>query len=154
MIVVGEVVRLREELRWYDNRPLFGRRMLVPRPLHQARATASAIRERAAEPVVFPVIELSDPPELEPLERAARELGSYDWVLFTSANGVDRFFSTLTRLGRDARAFAQAKIGVIGPKTGKALERYGLGADLVAKEYVGEGLGARHPRTGVARGVC
>ncbi len=153
VIVVGDVVRLREQLRWYDSRPLFGKRILVPRPLEQARATAGAIRERAAEPVVFPVIELCDPPDPAPLERAARELGGYDWVLFTSANGVDRFFAALSRAGRDARAFAEAKIGVIGPKTAKALERYGLSADLVAEEYVGEGLARAIRERGVARRV-
>ncbi len=140
VIVVGDVVRLREELRWYDSRPLFGKRVLVPRPLAQAKSTASAIRERAAEPVVFPVIEIRDPPDPAPLARAVRELDSYDWVLLTSANGVDRLMSALRAAGRDARAFATAKIGVIGPKTAAALERYGLSADLVAEEFVGEGL--------------
>ncbi len=153
VIVVGEVVRLREQLRWYDSRPLFGKRILVPRPLAQAKASAGAIRERAAEPVVFPVIELCDPPDPEPIERAARELGGYDWVLFTSANGVDRFFAALSRAGRDARAFSQAKIGVIGPKTAKSLERYGLSADLVAEEYVGEGLARAIREQGGARRV-
>jgi uroporphyrinogen III methyltransferase/synthase len=153
VIVIGDVVRLREELRWYDNRPLFGKRILVPRPIAQAKVTAGAIRERAADPVVFPVIELCDPPDTEPLERAARELGSYDWVLFTSANGVDRFFATLSRLGRDARAFAAANIGVIGPKTAKSLERYGLRADLVAEEYIGEGLARAIRERGGARRV-
>lgn len=153
VIVIGDVVRLRDELRWYDSRPLFGKRILVPRPIAQAKATAGAIRERAAEPVVFPVIELCDPPDTAPLERAARELGSYDWVLFTSANGVDRFFAALSRQGRDARAFAQAKIGVIGPKTARSLERYGLSADLVAEEYIGEGLARAIRERGGARRV-
>jgi len=140
VIVIGEIVKLRAELRWYDNRPLFGKRLLVPRPAEQASLTAAAIRERAAEPVVFPVIELHDPPDPEALRRAARELSNYDWVLLTSANGVERLFRTLREQGRDARAFGSAKIGVIGPKTASALEQHGVRADLIAEEFVGEGL--------------
>ena len=116
VIVVGEVVRLREELRWYDVLPLFGKRVLVPRPAEQAEATARAIRARGAEPIVFPVIELVDPPEPERLGAALEKLASYDWVLFTSANGVERSFAALRRLGRDARAFGGARVGVIGPE--------------------------------------
>lgn len=153
IIVVGEVVRLRDELRWFDRRPLFGKRILVPRPLHQAQATAEAIRERAAEPVIFPVIEIVDPPDPARLLQAARELAAYDWVLFTSANGVDRFFVALREIGRDARAFARARIGVIGPKTAAALERQGLRPDVVAEEHVGEGLAAEIARQGGARRV-
>jgi uroporphyrinogen III methyltransferase / synthase len=140
VIVIGEIVTLRRDLRWYDTRPLFGKRLLVPRPAEQALVTAAAIRERSAEPIVFPVIELHTPPDPEPLLRATRELSSYDWVLFTSANGVERVFATLREQGRDARAFGGAKLGVIGPKTAAALERRGLCADLVAEEFVGEGL--------------
>ncbi|HEX4336317.1 MAG TPA: uroporphyrinogen-III C-methyltransferase [Polyangiaceae bacterium] len=140
LIFVGEVVTLRDNLRWYDRKPLFGKRLLVPRPLHQARETASRIRERSAEPVVFPVIDIVDPPDPAPLERALVELPSYDWVLFTSSNGVDRFFAALAKAGRDARAFGRALVGVIGPGTGAALARYGVRADVVAREFVGEGL--------------
>lgn len=140
VIVVGEVVSLRERLRWFDSRPLFGKRVLVPRAPHQAAATARAVRERAAEPVVFPVIEIGPPPEPERLLQAGRELASYDWVVFTSANGVDCFFDALRSIGKDARAFATAKIAVIGPKTGAALERRGLFADLQAEEFVGESV--------------
>ena len=140
IIVVGQIVSLRDKLSWYDSRPLFGKRILVPRPAHQAVATAEAVRARSARPIAFPVIEIVDPPEPERLLAAARDVQRYDWVLFTSANGVDRFFAALAQVGRDARAFATAKIGVIGPKTGKALDRFGLRPDLVAKEYVGEAL--------------
>jgi uroporphyrinogen III methyltransferase/synthase len=141
IILVGDVVSLRNELRWYDRRPLFGKRILVPRAPHQAEATARAIRERSAEPIVLPVIEIVAPPDPEPLARAAREAQRYDWIVFTSANGVDRFFAALWAEGRDARALAEAKVAVIGPKTGAALEKYGLRPDLVAAEFVGEAVG-------------
>jgi uroporphyrinogen III methyltransferase/synthase len=140
VIIVGEVVRLREKLRWFDAKPLFGKRLLLPRPAHQARTTAAAVRERAAEPIVLPVIDIQDPPDPAPLRRAVRELAGYDWVLFTSANGVDRFFAELERSGLDARAFGGARVGVIGPATAAALARRGVRADAMAREFVGEGL--------------
>lgn len=140
VIFVGEVVNLRQSLRWFDNRPLFGKRILVPRAPHQAEATARAIRERAAEPVVFPVIEIHEPPDPERLRQAAREVASYDWVVFTSANGVDRFMTALRTEGKDARAFGSARVAVIGPKTKSALAAYGIEADLMADEYVGEAV--------------
>ncbi|HVJ18840.1 MAG TPA: uroporphyrinogen-III C-methyltransferase [Polyangiaceae bacterium] len=140
IIVVGDVVRLREELRWYDVRPLFGKRMLLPRALEQSRATAQAVRERGAEPVIAPAIAIDDPPDVARFEAALGALADYDWVLFTSANGVERAFAGLARLGRDARAFGKALIGAIGPKTAEALVHHGIKADLVANEYVGEEL--------------
>jgi uroporphyrinogen III methyltransferase/synthase len=142
VIVVGEVVGVRERMRWYDRRPLFGKRILVPRAGEQARRTAEDIRERGAAPISFPLIEFADPPDPAALERALGELERYDWVLFTSANGVERAFEALHRLGRDARAFGRTKLAAIGPKTAEALERMGLNADLTAKEFVGEGLAA------------
>lgn len=140
VIVVGDVVRLREELAWFDKKPLFGKRVLVPRPEHQAKHTAELIRERAAAPIAFAAIEIADPPEPRLLREAALGLRSYDWVLFTSANGVERFFSVLNELGKDARSFGDARIGVIGPKTRQALEAHGVFADVTAKEFVGEAL--------------
>lgn len=153
LIIVGEIVTLRETLRWFDNRPLFGKRLLLPRPLAQAKGSAAQIRARAAEPIVFPVVEIRPPLDPEPLRRAAAELDRYDWVLFTSANGVERFFETLAEAKRDARAFASARIGVIGPKTGAALERFGLRPDLVSQEYVGEALGKSMLAQGPVRRV-
>jgi uroporphyrinogen III methyltransferase/synthase len=153
IVVVGEVVRLREELRWFDTGPLFGKRMLVPRPVEQAARTARAIRDRGAEPVIIPLIEIHPPPDRARLLAAARDAGSYDWVLFTSANGVERFFAALREIGLDARAFRAARIAVIGPRTADALERFGLRADLIAKEYVGEALARDLLQTGVPRRV-
>jgi len=140
IVVVGEVVRLRERIRWYDRLPLFGKRLLVPRAMEQARETSSAIRERGAEPVLFPVIEIVDPPDPGALDRAVRGLSSYDWVLFTSANGVERAFASMGRAGLDARAFGPARVGAIGPGTKTALEKRGIHPDVVAREFVGEGL--------------
>jgi uroporphyrinogen III methyltransferase/synthase len=153
VIIVGEVVRLRDRLRWYDAKPLFGKRVLVPRAAEQARTTAAAVRERGAEPVVFPVIEIGEPPDPAPLTRAVQELPAYDWVLFTSANGVERFFGALAAAGRDARAFGAAKVGAIGPGTALALSRHGIVADAIAEEFVGEGLAKEVLRRGVRRAL-
>ncbi|MGE0321083.1 MAG: uroporphyrinogen-III C-methyltransferase [Polyangiaceae bacterium] len=138
IIVIGEVVQLRSKLAWYDSRPLFGQRVMVPRPAAQAQSTSAAIRERGAQPVTRPLIRIEPPPDPVRLERAIVELGSYDWVLFTSANGVARCAEALERAGRDARAFGEAKVGCIGPKTAQSLLQLGIRADLIAKEYVGE----------------
>jgi uroporphyrinogen III methyltransferase/synthase len=153
LIVIGEVVRLREKLRWFDNRPLFGKRILIPRPIEQAKSTARAVRERGGEPIVFPVIEIVPPPEPERLRRAATQASAYDWVLFTSSNGVERFFAALAAEGRDARAFGSAKVGVIGPKTAAALARFGVRPDTVASEYIGESLAKAVLESGPAHRV-
>src|SRR5450432_785354 len=150
VIVVGDVVGLRARLRWFDNRPLFGKSLLVPRPAEQGRATAAAIRARGANPVLLPAIEIREPVDPAPLARAIAGLREFDWVLFTSANGVEHFMRALIRSGHDARAFGSARIGVIGPKTAAALTNFGLVADATADEFVGEGLA----RAVLARGAA
>ncbi|HEY3236168.1 MAG TPA: uroporphyrinogen-III C-methyltransferase, partial [Polyangiaceae bacterium] len=142
VVIVGEVVRLREKLRWYDTRPLFGKRILALRPEEQSANTEDAIRRRGAQALIFPIIEIRGPPDLEPVQRAALKLEGYDWVLFTSATGVTHFIRVLEQLGLDARAFKSAKVAVIGPKTAEVLRRCGIRADLVAGEAVGESLAA------------
>jgi uroporphyrinogen III methyltransferase / synthase len=153
VIVVGEVVSLRGELQWFDNRPLFGKSLLVPRPAEQGRVTAAAIRARGASARLLPAIEIREPTNKAPLARAIAELHGYEWVLFTSANGVLHFTSALSRAGLDARAFGNAKIGAIGPKTALALAGFGLRADVVAEEFVGEGLARAVLSQGVPKRV-
>jgi uroporphyrinogen III methyltransferase/synthase len=140
VIVVGEVVRLREKLRWFDNRPLFGKRLLLPRPSAQAIETAQRIREYGAEPVVLPLIAIEAAPDPARVVQAVRSLASYDWVVLTSANGAERLIDALAAEQLDARAFGAAKIATIGPKTAEPLRQLGLRPDLVAKEYVAESL--------------
>ena len=140
VIVIGEVVQLREQLRWYDAQPLFGKRILVPRASAQATATARAIRARGAEAICAPAIEFQPPPDRARFEQALRELGSYQWVVFTSANGVEQSFIGLQQLGLDARAFGSAKVAVIGPKTSACLTARGIMADITAEQFVGEAV--------------
>ncbi len=140
ILFVGDVVGLRSGLAWYDRQPLFGRRILVPRPRSQAAETVAAIRARGAEPVVFPVIELFPPPAPEVFAAAVASLHQHDWVAFTSANGVVATFAELDRQRRDARAFGAARVAAIGPRTAAALARRGVVADRIAEEYVAEAL--------------
>jgi uroporphyrinogen III methyltransferase/synthase len=153
VIVVGDVVSLRERLSWFESAPLFGKHLLLFRPEEQARETARLVRERAAEPELIPMIEIAPPPDPGLLERALSRLSSYGWLLFTSANGVTRFFDALFAYGLDARALGPVQIGVIGPRTGSSLERYGLRPDLVAEEFIGEGLAQALIARGPARPV-
>jgi uroporphyrinogen III methyltransferase/synthase len=140
IIIVGEVVELRERLNWYEQRPLFGRRVLVPRPHAQAGATARALRERGAAAVVRPAIEIDTAPHRAGLDALVDRLGTFDWIVVTSANGVEALLEAVERRGADSRAFASAKLAAIGPRTAAAFGRAGLRADLVADDFVAEGL--------------
>jgi uroporphyrinogen III methyltransferase/synthase len=131
-----------EALRWFERRPLFGKRVLVTRAREQAGSLAALLRDRGADVVVVPTIEIRDPLDPAPLSLAIADLraGAYAWVAFTSANGVDKTWNAVAGSGADARAFGASKLAAIGPATARALESHGLRADLVAKEFVGESL--------------
>jgi uroporphyrinogen III methyltransferase / synthase len=153
IIVVGEVVKLRDKLRWYDSRPLSGKRVVIPRAADQARDTANALRERGALPVILPMIEIAAAPDPTRFSRAVAEMRRYDWVLFTSSNAVEQLRLELLRLGLDARAFGAASVGAVGPKTAEALGRIGIKPDVVAQEFVGEGLAGAVLAEGAPRRV-
>ncbi len=139
LTVIGDVVQLRDALRWYDRKPLFGRRVLVTRPEDRSEAMVRRLRDEGAEAIALAAIRIAPPLDPAPLERAARDAGTYDWVIFTSASGVDAFFAELERQERDGRAFGTAKICAIGPATAEALRRHGLRADAIPTEFRGEG---------------
>ena len=138
VIVVGEVVRLRERLRWFDTRPLFGRRVLVTRARSQASALSERLAALGAEPIELPTIRIEPPTDEAPLDAAVRRLVDYDWVIFTSVNGVERVFERLTAAGGDARAFGRAKVCAIGPATAAALAARGIRPDRTPAEFVAE----------------
>lgn len=143
IIIVGEVVTLREKLAWYERKPLFGKRVLVTRARSQASELADLIDELGGEPVEFPVIRLREPESaaaLARLDAALRRLGDYDWVLFTSPNGVEFFFRRLQKLGIDIRTMAKARIAAVGPKTAEALAQRGLVSEKLPAKFQGEGL--------------
>ena len=138
--VVGEVVNLRESLRWFDTKPLFGKRVLVTRSRELASALSARLRALGAEPVEYPTIKIVPPEDLEPLDRVIRSLPSYDWVIFTSVNGVDSFIGRLLAMGLDVRAMAGVKLGAIGPATASELQRRCLRVDYVPQTYVAEAI--------------
>lgn len=138
--VVGDVVNLREKLRWFDNRPLFGKRVLVTRSRDQASALSDLLREHGAEPVEFPVIRISPACSV-----ALPDLSTYDWLLFTSANGVRETVNHLFNTGSDVRALAGPKIGAIGPKTAEELAKLGLRVDFTPTKFVAEAVVEQFP---------
>src|SRR5213593_1629857 len=140
VIVVGEVVRLREKLNWFESRPLFGTTVLVTRPREQAGEFADLLAGYGARVLTMPTIAIVPPADWRPLDRAIGDLARYDWVIFTSVNGVRFFFERLRALGRDARALARARFAAIGPRTAEALAGQGFKADVVPDEYQAEGV--------------
>ena len=141
VIVVGEVVRLRREIQWFENRPLFGKRVLVTRSRPQAGALVRRLRDEGADALELPTIEIA-PAAAEPVRAAIARLvaGQYDWTLFTSPNGVTEFIRHLDAASFDSRAFAGTRIAAIGPETAKALRERGLTADVVPERFVAEAL--------------
>ncbi len=151
LIVIGDVVRLREHLSWFESRPLFGRRILVTRPKEQAADFVKILTGLGARCEVFSTIQIGPPETWEGLDRALGSLSGYDWILFTSVNGVKYFFERLARAGKDARSLAGIKIGVIGPKTRDALRARWIIPDLMPDTYWTEGLAGelgRYPMRG------
>ncbi len=140
--VVGEVARLREGLRWFDARPLFGKRVLVTRTRQQASELSRALAAQGAEPVELPTLEIVPTYDEGELATAIVDLKSsaYSWVVFTSANAVELFAGRIDAAGLDARAFGRTRIAAIGPGTAEALRKRGLRADLVPDRFVAEGL--------------
>ncbi|MBI4339357.1 MAG: uroporphyrinogen-III C-methyltransferase [Chloroflexi bacterium] len=138
--VFGDVVALRQQVAWYDSRPLFSKRVLVTRARTQASALVDLLGQEGAEAVELPAIEVRPLEDDTPLRAAARGLASYQWAVFTSANGVEAFWKAVQGEGLDARAFGGVKLAAIGPATAEALARRGLCADLVPGEHVGEAV--------------
>jgi len=140
--VVGEVVRLREKLSWFENRPLFGKRVLITRTRRQASTLARLLASEGAIPIELPAIEIEPSADGAAVGAAIDELvaGRYGWAVFTSANGVELWFEHLRERGLDARAFAATKVAAIGPATAEALREGGIVPDLVPEEYVAEAV--------------
>lgn len=138
LIVVGEVVALRGALGWWDRRPLSGKRIVVTRARAQASDFAAALEALGAEVVQFPTIRIVPPADEGPLLRGAAEAGTYDWIVFTSVNGVERFWDALARQGCDARALGGVRVCAIGPATAGELGRRGIVPDVVPDEFVAE----------------
>jgi uroporphyrinogen III methyltransferase / synthase len=140
IIILGSVVALSEKLSWFQHRPLFGQTVLVTRPLDQARALREKLSDLGANVLIQPAIAITEPSDWSPVDRAIERLAEFDWLVFSSANGVRYFFERLLALGRDMRALGNAKLATIGPATAEALAQYHLRADLQPDEYRAESL--------------
>ncbi len=143
LILVGEAIGHRVERSWYQSRPLFGQRILVTRPRHQAGGMIRRLEELGAVPYSLPAIEIREPDDLTATDRALEQVrnGEWDWIVFSSANGVHALMKRLETLGRDARDFGRVKFAAVGPKTALALGEYRLRADHVpAKNYSADQL--------------
>ena len=140
VIVVGEVVKLREKLRWFDSLPLFGKRILVTRARHQASALSRVLSERGAQPIELPAIDVQPLIDTEELDQAVSNLKRYHWIIFTSVNGVASFWQRLNNLKLDSRALSGLQIGAIGPATAEALAAKGVTPDYVPGIYTTEGI--------------
>ncbi len=164
-IVVGEVVALRDRFNWFEKLPLFGKRIVITRDRGQAAELAAPLNELGADAILLPAIEIRPAEDPEPLDQAIARLRTYDWLIFTSVNGVRFFTERLDASARDMRALSSLKICAIGPATRAAVEALHLKVDLMPEEYVAESLVAAFteehlngrrillPRAAVARDV-
>jgi uroporphyrinogen III methyltransferase/synthase len=145
ILVIGRVVGFRDHLRWFDSRPLFGRRVLVTRPREQAGELVDRLRALGADAIEAPMIRILPPEDPAPLSRAAEDPGAYDWIVFTSANAVEAYMNAVLA-ERDLRALKGPRLCTVGTGTADRLARYGIKADVIPDEFRAEAvLGALAP---------
>jgi uroporphyrinogen III methyltransferase / synthase len=142
IVIIGPVVSLRQQLAWFEDRPLFGKRVLVTRPRHQSGDLVNGLIQLGAVPYVLPAVEIREPADWGPVDRVLGRLNSYQWLVFTSANGVRALLGRLPRVGLDVRALGGVRLAAIGPKTADALREFHLEADVVPARYQSEALAA------------
>jgi len=140
ILVVGKVVDLRESLGWFEQKPLFGKGIVITRPQRQADDLASLLEKEGAQAIHFPTIKIVPPPSWESLDTALNNLADYNWLIFTSANGVQYFFERLFMLNKDIRELKGIKICCIGPATAEQVTKRGIKVDLVPEHYISEGI--------------
>jgi uroporphyrinogen III methyltransferase/synthase len=153
VLVVGRVVGLREHLRWFDSKPLFGRRILVTRPRDQAAEMVELIESLGADAVEAPMIRVTPPDDYGPLDAACAEAARFDWIVFSSANAVDAFMQRLLASPLDLRALGRAKLCAVGPATAERLATYGLKVDLVPSEYAADAIAHEFSAFGALDGL-
>ncbi|MBI5816113.1 MAG: uroporphyrinogen-III C-methyltransferase [Nitrospinae bacterium] len=138
--VVGDVVGLKPELDWFETKPLFGKKIVVTRAREQASGFAERLAKSGAEVIEFPTIQTEDPPSWDSLDAALEKLSEFDWIVFTSVNGVKHFVKRLRERCADVRELKGLKVCAIGPKTAEAIENMGVRVDVVPAEYRAEGI--------------
>jgi len=151
ILVVGSVAGLRDHLRWFDNRPLFGRRVLVTRSREQAPELVELLEMNGAEPVEAPVLRIAGPEDPGPLARALADLGAFDWLVFTSTNAVAGLVGPLLAEARDLRALAGPRICAVGPGTASRLNRFGVVPDVQPADHRAPGVVAALTSAGPLR---
>jgi uroporphyrinogen III methyltransferase / synthase len=152
ILLVGRVVGFREHLRWFDARPLFGKRVLITRPRDQAGEMIDRLTVLGAESIEAPMIRIVPPDDDEPLKQAASNAAAFDWIVFTSANAVEAFMTALLDGPRDIRALAGPQLCTVGSGTAERLARHGVRVDLVPDEFRAEAVVAVLAQNGAVEG--
>jgi len=134
--IIGEVVNLRDELSWFEKKPLFGKKVLVTRSRKQASILSNMLAIEGAEPIEVPTIEIAPLEDTALIDKAIGHLAKYQWVIFTSVNGVHALFKRLFDLGMDTRSFSNNKIAAVGSATAQALFQHGVQADFIPDQYI------------------
>jgi uroporphyrinogen III methyltransferase/synthase len=142
IVLIGPVVGLRPRLAWFEQRPLFGKTILVTRPKRQADELAHRLEQLGAVPLILPAVAIREPKDWSAVDRSLAKLRDYQWLVFTSVNGVHAFIKRLRRVGKDLRALGSIRLAAIGPGTANAMRGYHLEPDLVPPEYRSEELAA------------
>ena len=140
VIIVGKVVTLRDRLNWFEQKPLLGRSVVVTRAREQASGLAAQLADLGAEVIQFPTIDIKPLEDYSGVDAAVRSLGAYDWLIFTSANGVKCFWERLEAQGLDARALYGLRVAAIGPATAQAVRDHGIAPDFVPEAYIAESV--------------
>jgi uroporphyrinogen III methyltransferase/synthase len=146
--VFGEVVNLRDELNWFEDRPLSGKRIVVTRTRKQAGALTNLLRDLGADVIELPTIRIGPPTDLRAFAELVQDAHGYDWIVFTSPNGVNAFFDLYYKLYDDAREIGGAKIAAIGPATAQRLKHFHMHVDLLPDEFVAEALAKEFRKEG------
>ena len=147
--VIGSVVLERDKLNWFENRPLFGKRIVVTRTRQQAGELSKQLSQFGADVMELPTIRIEGPKDLKEFAQLVQDSHTYDWIVFTSPNGVDRFFEIFYKLYDDARSIGGVKIAAIGPGTADKIKANRLAVDLLPEKFVAEGLVAAFKKEGV-----
>lgn len=153
ILVVGRVTALREHLRWFDSRPLFGKRVLVTRPREQGAELVDLLETLGAEAIEAPMIRIAPPDDYGPLDDACAHLDRFDWIIFSSGHAVESFNNRLLASPFDLRALRSVKLCAVGSTTTERLARLGLKVDLVPHEYRAEAIVQAFAESGNVRGL-
>ena len=140
IIVVGHVVSLRKTMKWFENRPLLGKRIVITRAREQASDLVNHLTDLGAECLEVPTIQVIPPDDFESLDTAIENLSTYDWLIFTSVNGVNTFFDRLFAKGMDVRSLHHLQTAVIGPATSERLFNFGIKSDIIPESYRAESV--------------